>query len=175
MRLIKLNNNFKNKKMKNFLLLIILSALFAACTKSDSVSISEQKGRKQKSVELSVALETYFPVGEDAIISIDSAKWVVENVGTGNNIYWSVGNGPMISQPRVIYENSPLVLDPLIVLPDSTDFKPVIGKLELLPYFRLKVNSPCIGKGNLIRTVGLDFWGNRVSDNIGADASQPRK
>lgn len=92
-----------------------------------------------------------------------------------NNIYWSVGNGPMISQPRVIYENSPLVLDPLIVLPDSTDFKPVIGNLELLPYFRLKVNSPCIGKGNLIRTVGLDFWGNRVSDNIGADASQPRK
>lgn len=75
--------------MKNFLLLIIISALFA-CTKSDSISISEQKGRKQKSVELSVALETSFPVGEDAIVSIDSAKWVVENVGTGNNIYWSV-------------------------------------------------------------------------------------
>lgn len=78
--------------MKRVLLLLIVStAMFVSCKKDDGVSqIDEQKGRKQKSVELSVALETTFPAGEDAIVSIDSAKWVTENVGTGNNIYWSV-------------------------------------------------------------------------------------
>ncbi len=93
-----------------------------------------------------------------------------------NNIYWSVeNNNTKIEQPSVIYENSSLVKDPLIFMPDSADFKISIGKLALLPYFKLKANSPCIGKGRPIKIISTDFWGNRVSNNIGADASQPRK
>lgn len=93
-----------------------------------------------------------------------------------NNIYWFAGkNNDRVGQPKVIYENVPLIKDPLIIMPDSADFEPLIGKLALLPYFKLKANSPCIGSGNSITIVNTDFWGNRVTKNIGADASQPRK
>jgi hypothetical protein len=77
-------------KMKKVLLLLLVAATFASCTKEASVSsLDSQKGKKVKYEALTVAVTTSVPVDwttEDAIVSIDSANWN----GSGNNIYWSV-------------------------------------------------------------------------------------
>jgi hypothetical protein len=79
--------------MKNFLFLITL-VLLISCTKDASVqNMDKQKGRKQKTTEVSFTLSTSVVVDwtpEDNIISLDSAKPVIENVGAGTDLYWSV-------------------------------------------------------------------------------------
>lgn len=71
--------------MKNILFLFAAALMLASCTKDSSVSQEQPKGKRVKTEALTVTVATNFPLGEDAIVSVDSANWN----GSGNNVSWS--------------------------------------------------------------------------------------
>jgi hypothetical protein len=88
-----------------------------------------------------------------------------------NNNYWSVGNNAQkMAQPLVIYDKTPLVSNPELILPENAKFSPEMGNFKHFPYFRISSTSPCRGGGiSLAEKADKDFWGKVPLKNIGAD------
>lgn len=84
-----------------------------------------------------------------------------------NNLYWNsfhATNG--LPQPAVRFEEKPLLADPLLALNsfDSIQVKN-IRKVNSIPYFKLKKNSPAANAGSFIpKNGGRDYWDHSLLD-----------
>jgi hypothetical protein len=80
--------------------------------------------------------------------------------GTTNSVFENnVWYGKFVNKPN---DSSAITSDPMLVNPGS-------GKngFESLDGYKLKENSPCIGKGKSLGVSGLvDFWGNKIPELI---------
>lgn len=90
-----------------------------------------------------------------------------------NNNYWSVASERQkAAQPIVIYDNTPLIVDPQLILPEK-EIVPEIGEFHDFQFFRITSDSPCKGSAKSIgEKSGKDFWGKVTGENIGADNSR---
>ncbi len=86
-----------------------------------------------------------------------------------NNLYWNsfhATNG--LPQPAVRFEEKPLLADPLLALNpfDSIQVKN-IRKVNSIPYFKLKKNSPAANAGSFIdKNGGRDYWDHNLLDRL---------
>ena len=80
-----------------------------------------------------------------------------------NNLYFQINNATF----RFIEDSTGIFADPILKLPDSSDFlieDP--SKLKDLEFFKLLPGSPCIATGKRIQlNGGFDFWGTPIPDD----------
>ncbi len=84
-----------------------------------------------------------------------------------NNLYWNSFHAAKgMLQPVVRFEEKPLLADPLLALNrfDSIQVKN-IRKVNSIPYFKLKKNSPAANAGSFInKNGGRDYWHHSLLD-----------